>query len=59
MSKNIMVTDELYSLLFVRTNRCGGRDPKKVGFSKVIENALRDQELYLKRKGREEYGTEK
>lgn len=50
MSKNIMISDDVYVLLESKTNKLGGRDPKKIGFSRVIERALYDQEQYQKRK---------
>lgn len=50
MSKNIMVSDEVYNRIEPRTNKLGGRDPRKVGFSEVIKQALDDQDRLKKRK---------
>lgn len=50
MSKNIMVTDDVYNRLEPKTNKLGGRDPRKVGFSEVINQALDDQDRLKKRK---------
>lgn len=50
MPKIIAVTDEVYNRLEPKTNKLGGRDPRKVGFSEVIKQALDDQDRYKKRK---------
>lgn len=50
MAKCISVNDEVYNRLKSKTNKLGGRNPMKVGFSQVIESALNDQDRYKKRK---------
>lgn len=50
MSKVIMVSEEVYNRLKPRTNNLGGRNPRKVGFSEVINSALDDQDRLKKRK---------
>ena len=50
MSHNIMISDEVYDRLEPKTNKLGGRNPKKVGFSEVINRALDDQDRLKKRK---------
>ena len=50
MSKCISVSDETYKRLEPMTNKLGGRNPKKVGFSEVINRALDDQDRLKKRK---------
>lgn len=49
MTKCISLSDEVYNRLEPMTNKLGGRNPKKIGFSDVIERALDDQERYQKR----------
>lgn len=50
MPKVIMISDEVYNKLKPMTNGFGGRSPKKVGFSEVIDQALQDQDRYKKRR---------
>ena len=40
MSKIIQVSDTVYNRLKQLTNDRGGRDPKKISFSKIINKAL-------------------
>jgi len=47
---NIEVRQEIYDRLKAKTNNEGGRSPKKVGMSSVIEKALDDQLKYQKKK---------
>jgi len=47
---NIEVRQDIYDRLKAKTNNEGGRSPKKVGMSSVIEKALDDQLKYQKKK---------
>lgn len=46
--RNIQVTDEVYNRLDPKRNKLGGRDPRKIGFSEVIGNALDAYEAHKK-----------
>jgi len=50
MVKCISVSDEVYNRLEPMTNKLGGRNPRKVSFSEVINKALDDQDRLKKRK---------
>ena len=50
MHRVIQVTEDVYNRLKPKTNSLGGRDPRKVGFSEVIKQALDDQDRLKKRK---------
>lgn len=49
MPKCISVSDEVYKRLNPLTNKLGGRNKNKIGFSEVINRALDDQERFENR----------